>query len=83
MLATVMLVIAFLTFLAALGRGATPKSERLPVRAWGVADLIGNVVLGARRLAELHERDPRTPPLDDLGASRRHLARPEPQDPHW
>lgn len=58
MLGTIVFTVLLVTFLAALGRGATPRAERLPWTGWGARDLIANVVLGARRLVQLHERDP-------------------------
>lgn len=61
MLSTVCLLTAVVVWLAALGRSATPRHERLPWTRWTIKDLIGNTILGARRLAELQERNPLTP----------------------
>lgn len=61
MVATICLALAFLAYLAALGRSAMPRTERLPVTRWTARDLLGNVVVGGRRLIELHERNPMTP----------------------
>lgn len=65
MLPTIVFIVLLVSFFAALGRGATPKAERLPWTGWGAKDLIANVVIGARRLVQLHQRDPRLPPLED------------------
>jgi len=61
MFESIALVVLMVAWLAALGRSATPRAERLPWRSWTVSDLAGNVWLGARRLAELQERNPVTP----------------------
>lgn len=71
MLSTVVLAVALVTVLAALGRSATPRAERLPLTSWGFGNLVAHVVLGVRRLNQLHERDWRTPPLQELHRSRR------------
>lgn len=71
MLSTLMFFVALVAFFAALGRNTLPREERLPLTRWGARDLVANVILGARRLVQLHERDPRTPPLDELHRSRR------------
>ena len=61
MLATLCFALVVLTFLAALGRSAMPRAERLPWARWSLRDLLGNVIAGGRRLVELHQRDPMTP----------------------
>ncbi len=48
-------VAAVVVVVAALGRSVVPRAERLPVRAWGWRDLIGNTVTGLRVLARLGE----------------------------
>ncbi|WP_028279394.1 hypothetical protein [Arthrobacter sp. H5] len=35
-----------IVLLAAIGRGAVPAAERLPLRSWGLRDLMRNVWLG-------------------------------------
>lgn len=60
MFLTICLVISFVAFLAALGRSVTPRAERLAWSRWTARDLLGNVVLGGRRLIELDERNPMT-----------------------
>lgn len=67
---SILLVALFVGFLAALGRSSIPVPERRPWTRWSAKDLAGNVVLGARLLTELHERDPRTPPLEDRNPDR-------------
>lgn len=61
MFATLCFVLAVVWFFAALGRGATPRAERLPWTRWGARDLLANVVIGLRRLVQLSERNPMTP----------------------
>lgn len=61
MLPTICLAVASVAFLAALGRSAIPRAERLPWTRWTAKDLIGNVVLGCRRFVELNQRNPMTP----------------------
>lgn len=61
MFPTLCFVLAVVWFFAALGRGATPKAERLPWTRRTPQDLLPNVVLGGRRLLELSERNPMTP----------------------
>ncbi len=61
-LPTLCFVIVVLAILAALGRSAMPSAERLPLMRWSTRDLLGNVLAGARRLAQLHQRDQMTPP---------------------
>jgi hypothetical protein len=60
-LPTIMFVVALLAVFAALGRSAMPRAERVPVTRWSARDLLGNALAGARRLAQLHERNPMTP----------------------
>jgi hypothetical protein len=62
MLPTVCFVALLVAFFAALGRSTTPRAERVPWTRWTVRDLLANVVLGGRRLLELHERNPMTTP---------------------
>lgn len=38
---------------ATLGRLASPRHDRLPLRAWTVRDVVANVVRGARSMHEL------------------------------
>lgn len=61
MLATLCFVLALVWFFAALGRGATPRAERLPWARWGARDLLANVALGVRQLVGLNERNGRMP----------------------
>jgi hypothetical protein len=70
MLPTVCFVALLLAFFAALGRSVTPRAERVPWTRWTGSDLLATVVLGVRRLVELHERNPmashqRTPHYSD------------------
>jgi hypothetical protein len=60
MLPTICFVALLLAFFAAFGRATTPRAERLPWTRWTARDLLANVVLGGRRLLELHERNPMT-----------------------
>ncbi|CAN5854836.1 hypothetical protein BH20ACT6_BH20ACT6_22340 [soil metagenome] len=43
-----LLLLAFIAFLAAAGRSATPARERIPVWHWSARDLLTNVVRGGR-----------------------------------
>lgn len=61
MVPTICLAVLVLVFLAALGRSAMPRAERLPLARWSTSDLLGNVVAGSRRLVQLHQRNPMTP----------------------
>ena len=47
-----------MAFLAALGRAATPRTERLPWARATPRNLARAVVLGGRRLVELHDHSP-------------------------
>lgn len=53
---TVLLVLAFTAYLATLGRLATPRHDRLPLRAWTLRDVAANVARGARSMHELDAR---------------------------
>ncbi len=68
---TLLLVVCFVAYLAALGRACIPRHDRLPVRSWSGHDLTANVVRGARSTYELdrrHRRLERT--LDELAPRR-------------
>lgn len=58
-MATVLFIMLFImllvVFLAALGRSAIPKGERVPWRTWTLRDLAVNVVRGGRVLLEGNE----------------------------
>jgi len=61
MVESIALVVLTVAWLAALGRSSTPRHERVPVTTWSGRDLVSNVWHGARRLAELQDRNPVTP----------------------
>lgn len=67
MIATIFIVV-IAVYLAALGRSASPRAERVPWTTWSTAALIRNVIQGARRFADLQKRNSmtphRAPPLD-------------------
>jgi len=63
MIGNACLLVAVCVWLAAMGRGSIPKEERLPLRSWSSSDLARNIILGARHLARLHQRNPLTPHL--------------------
>lgn len=52
MFATILFVAVLVAFMAALGRAATPRHERIPWTSWTARDLGANVLLGIRRFAE-------------------------------
>ncbi len=59
---------AVVAVFAALGRCAVPRLERVPLRAWGWRDLLGNAVVGVHVLAGLG--DARGAGLDGAGHVR-------------
>jgi hypothetical protein len=58
---TAFLVVVVVAVFAALGRSAMPRAERLPWTRWSTRDVLGNAAAGARRLSQLHQRNPMTP----------------------
>lgn len=50
------LLVLVVVFLAALGRHAVPRRERVPVWRWGFGDLAANVALGVRAFVALSVR---------------------------
>lgn len=55
-MATLLFLLLLTLFLGALGRSATPRTERLPWWTWTLRDLTANVVRGGRVLVELNQR---------------------------
>lgn len=55
-MATLLFLLLLTVFLAALGRSAIPRTERLPWWSWTVRDLTANVVRGEQVLVELDQR---------------------------
>lgn len=55
MAATLLYLLILTVILAAIGRGAIPCAERLPLRAWRGPDLLANIVRGVRVLGMLNE----------------------------
>lgn len=55
MAATLLFVLFLTVVLAAAGRAAIPRTERLPLRAWKGSDLLANIVHGLRVVSSLNE----------------------------
>lgn len=45
--------IGWVTALATAGRSSIPARERVPVRSWSRADVVGNARFGARTLGDM------------------------------
>lgn len=52
---TLLFLLILTLILAALGRAAIPRAERVPLRAWRWPDLLANIARGGRVLWTLHE----------------------------
>lgn len=67
-MATLFFIVLVVAAFAALGRGSTPRHERLPIGAWHSADVTANVRRGVRVVTPHRSR--MEPILDALTAKR-------------